>query len=229
MHSEYADRYRSNPDVARITDDFHRLVYPTAWTTKYLGIPTIKSPLDLWVYQEILFDVRPDLVIECGTWKGGTTLYLAHLMDAIGHGRILSIDMLSPFERGLPHHKRIGYLMGDSLQQNIVPGQGERVLVILDSDHSASHVARELVLYSPLVTVGSYLIVEDTDIHGHPIDNPDLPGDPMRAVVEFMSGYGKENFEIDRSREKYFVSQNPCGYLKRIAESKLKGTIKRDE
>ena len=206
--------YRNHPEVSKIADDFHHVLYPTAWTTRYMGIPTVKSPLDLWVYQEILFDVRPDLIIECGTYKGGTTLFLAHLMDALGHGMIVSLD---PDKHLVPRHSRIIYINKSSLDQD--PGEysrhGERILVILDSDHSASHVAKEIAKYSPLVSVGSYLIVEDTDIAGHPIDNPEFPGDPWSAVQEFINSPGC-GFEIDRGREKYFVSQNPCGYLKRV-------------
>ena len=87
------------------------------------------------------------------------------------------------------------------------------VLVILDSDHTKVHVLKELERFAPLVTKGSYLIVEDTNISGHPIE--DYSGDPMGAVLEFLSTHPE--FESDRSREKYLISQNPFGYLRRIA------------
>ena len=103
---------------------------------------------------------------------------------------------------------RFGYIDPSFQENGAIP-----CLVILDSDHTKTHVAKELERFAPLVTKGSYLIVEDTNISGHPIE--DYSGDPMGAVLEFLSTHPE--FESDRSREKYLISQNPFGYLRRIA------------
>lgn len=135
--------------------------------TYWMGTPCSKCPLDMWIYQEILHEVLPDLIIESGTYMGGSALYLAHLCDILGKGRVVSIDVE---ERDRPRHPRITYVLGSSTDQAtldaIFPnGSGaERTLVVLDSDHSEAHVAKELALLSPYVSVGSYLIVEDTNV-----------------------------------------------------------------
>ncbi|MFY9235293.1 MAG: CmcI family methyltransferase [Fimbriimonadaceae bacterium] len=206
----------------RVVDEFHKLYYNarkhqrTLGNTHFLGVPAQKCPLDLWVYQEILFEIRPDLVIETGTADGGSALYLASLMELVGTGEIVSIDIESREMR--PKHSRIRYLLGSSTDSAILAEVGEiaakakTVLAILDSDHSRDHVLDELRAYGPLVTPGSYLIVEDTNVNGHPVRRDHGPG-PMEAVDEFLrSG---QPFEIDESREKFFLTFNPRGYLRR--------------
>lgn len=197
-----------------LVGDFHQLFYQQAWNTKYRGVPVIKNPLDLWVYQEILYEVKPGWIIETGTFAGGSALYLADLCEAMGHGHVTTIDIEENAQR--PLHPRISYVRGNSADPLRLPMPAYKpspVLVILDSDHTKVHVLKELERFAPLVTKGSYLIVEDTNISGHPIE--DYSGDPMGAVLEFLSTHPE--FESDRSREKYLISQNPFGYLRRIA------------
>ena len=198
-----------------LVGDFHQLFYQQAWNTRYRGVPVIKNPLDLWVYQEILHEVKPGWIIETGTFAGGSALYLADLCEAMGHGQVITIDIELNSQR--QRHSRVTYVQGDSatveLRPKPKPWDDSPVLVILDSDHSKAHVAKELERFAQLVTKGSYLIVEDTNISGHPIE--DYSGDPMGAVLEFLSTHPE--FEPDRSREKYLISQNPFGYLRRIA------------
>ncbi len=212
---------------ADVTREFARKVYHTAWQTKYRGIPTVKYPCDLWIYQEIIHEVQPDLIIETGTWKGGSALFLADLCTAMGKGRVLTIDieLHEPVE-----HPRLLYWHGNSLDWPGLSGAYTQyyrsssrpeqtggslynsMLVILDSDHRKEHVAAELEHFAPYVSVGSYLIVEDTNIAGHPIE--DYTGDPMAAVQEFLPRHPE--FQIDHSRERYIVTQNPSGYLRRV-------------
>ena len=157
------------------------------------------------------------MIIECGTSSGGSAYYLAGLMDLLGKGRIVTIDVVVC--ANLPAHPRIQYLTGSSIspeivemvKKNIQPGNS--VMVILDSDHSAPHVLRELQIYSPLVTKGDYLIVEDSNLNGHPVWPAHGPG-PMEAVQEFLAT--NNEFKIDKSREKFLVSFNPNGYLRRF-------------
>jgi cephalosporin hydroxylase len=202
--------------------EFHRLYYDEAerggtWkNTHWRGVPAHKCPLDLWVYQEIIQELRPDVIVETGTYQGGSALYFADLCDLVGHGEVISID-IDP-QPGLPEHDRITYLLGSSTAEEILEkvraDVGERTaMVVLDSDHSAEHIGNELRAYSPLVTVGSYLIVEDTNVNGNPI----LPGwgpGPREAVEEFLRG--NDDFVVDESREKFFMTFNPGGYLKRV-------------
>lgn len=203
-----------------VTIAFHYLCYRggTVWkTTNWMGRPLLKWPCDLWIYQEIIHDTKPDLIIETGTNQGGSALYYAQLMDLLGHGRVVSVDITHP-PGGLPTHPRIEFLQGSSTAPEIHAvlsekvRQASRVMVILDSDHSRKHVARELDLYSGFVTDQCYLVVEDTNVNGHPVWRSHGPG-PMEAVVEFL----KKNpaFIVDRSKERYKMTLNPHGWLRR--------------
>lgn len=200
---------------------FHRMycafAEQTLGQTYWMGVQTIKCPLDLWVYQEIIATQRPDVIIETGTYAGGSALFLAQICDLVGNGRILTIDIT--VKKNRPQHPRIHYIQGSSTaletlrQVRNAIAEGETVLVALDSDHSKSHVLQELALYSPLVTSGSYLIVEDTHLNGNPIRPEHGPG-PMEAVTEFLQHTA--HFVIDGSREKYFLTFNRRGFLRRV-------------
>jgi cephalosporin hydroxylase len=204
-------------------DAFHRLYYDGAGTggtwqnTAWLGVPAEKCPLDLWIYQEILHEVRPDVIVETGTRWGGSALFLASMCDLLGQGRVITIDIDVPGVR--PNHERITYLVGSSTSQTIMDqvrgqvGGVERVMVVLDSDHSMDHVLAELRAYADVVTVGSYLVVEDTNVNGNPI-LPDFGAGPMEAVRRFLEE--NQAFEPDRSREKFLLTFNPNGFLRKI-------------
>lgn len=203
-----------------IIDNFHKLYYHkgTTWqNTKWMGVEIQKTPLDLFIYQEILYEVQPDLIIETGTLHGGSAYYMAHICDILSTGKIITIDIYSNNKR--PHHPRIQYILGSSVYPDIIGKvrmyitPETKVLVILDSDHSKDHVLKELNLYSQLVTKDSYLIVEDSNINNHPVYSSFGPG-PMEAINEFM--INNKNFIIDTSREKFMITFNPNGYLKRI-------------
>ena len=204
-------------------DRFHELYYDSAllgltWSaTRWLGVPVLKCPLDLWLYQEIFFELKPDWIVETGTAAGGSALYIASLLDLLKKGNVISIDIEARHDR--PAHPRITYLTGSSTSPDIfakvkemLKGSGT-VLVILDSDHSAHHVAQELDLYKSLVTSGSYVIVEDSNINGHPVAPKNGPG-PMEAILHFLQT--NKDFTIDKSKEKFLMSFNPKGYLKRL-------------
>jgi cephalosporin hydroxylase len=190
----------------------------TWWNTRFLGAAILKCPLDLWVYQEIIHELRPDVIIETGTAFGGSALYMASICDLIGKGRVITID-ITPQEKR-PKHERITYLTGSSVASEMVErvrdaiGHEDTVMVILDSDHSRRHVLEEMRLYAPLITKGSYLIVEDTNVYGHPVRRSHGPG-PMEAVESFLKE--SEQFAIDDTREKFYLTFNPRGYLKKLA------------
>jgi len=204
-----------------IVNSFHKLYYHTETTTWHntfwLGIHTDKCPLDLWNYQEIIFEVEPDVIIETGTGCGGSSLFFASICDLINKGRVISIDLEDVSKK--PQHKRIRYLSGSSISKEIekqvqqLVSDDDKVLVDLDSDHTKEHVLQELTIYSKLVTPDSYIIVEDTNLGGHPVKPHRYPG-PMEAVKEFLKT--NPNFIIDKSREKFYLTFNPNGYLKRV-------------
>ena len=208
-----------------IIKQFHALYYNShLWqkgyrNTFWLGYPVLKCPLDLWIYQEILFDLKPDIIIECGTAYGGSALYLASMCDHIGNGKILTIDLEQPLiapNKKLPTHDRIHYLSGSSTSDKIknqlsdLVSTEDKVMVILDSDHSKDHVLNEMLIYSKLVTKGQYMIVEDTNVNGQPVLPFHGPG-PMEAVNEFLSQ--NSDFTIDSSKDKFLLSFNPRGYI----------------
>ncbi|MEA2064357.1 MAG: CmcI family methyltransferase [Gemmatimonadota bacterium] len=213
-------KYPGCPESEKIIEQFHRLYYDSGdrtWKqTCWLGVPVQKCPFDLWVYQEIISDMRPDVIIETGTLFGGSAYYLATMFDLLGHGRVISIDIEE--RAGRPQHERITYLTGSSTDSRIVErvtrmvaGPG-KVMVILDSDHSMEHVRAELETYAPLVSPGSYLIVEDSNVNGHPVYEKHGPG-PMEAVEKFIEG--NREYTIDREKEKFFLTFNPKGFLKK--------------
>jgi len=202
-----------------IVDVFHQLYYGNCSTTlgnTFLGVGLTKCPLDLWVYQEIIHEIQPDVIVECGTQRGGTALFLASICELIQHGRIITIDIEQIPNR--PTHPRIRYLMGSSTAPEVVEvvtrsiAPHETVMVILDSDHHQAHVLQELRIYSDVVTPGSYLIVEDTDLNGHPV-RPEFGPGPWEAVREFLEE--RDDFVTDRRREKFYLTLNPNGYLQK--------------
>lgn len=222
LWANFSYRKAGSTKTARITDRFHKLYYyneKRTWSnTFWQGTPVLKCPLDLWIYQELIYEIKPDLIIECGTNSGGSALFLASMCDLVDNGKIVSIDIeVLP---GRPEHSRITYLTGSSTSQEIVnkvkefAGNEGRILVILDSDHSKEHVLNELTIYSKLVTKNSYLIVEDSNINGHPVAREFGPG-PMEAIQEFLSE--NKEFVVDETREKFYLTYNPRGYLKKLA------------
>jgi cephalosporin hydroxylase len=204
----------------RVVLPFHRLFYNSGkqtWSnTHWLGVAAQKCAFDLWVYQEVLHELRPAVIVESGTANGGSALFLASICDLLEHGEVVTVDIAG--EPGRPSHERITYLSGSSTEPAMVErvkqlvASRSPVIVILDSDHSRDHVLNELRLYAPLVSAGSYLIVEDSNINGHPVV-PDFGPGPAEAVTQFLTE--TDQFEIDRSREKFFLTFNPSGYLRK--------------
>jgi cephalosporin hydroxylase len=203
-----------------VIDQFHRIYYHTpksTWqNTYYRGVKVWKCPLDVWLCQEILHEVQPDLIIETGTAFGGSGYFMADMCDTMNRGQVVSIDVKS--RTGDLSHPRLTFLIGSSTDPvikkevlDMLP-EGGRTLVILDSDHSRRHVLEEMRLWHDVVSEGSYLIVEDSNIHGHPVRTTAGPG-PWEAIDDFMKECS--DFEIDESKHKFLMTYNPRGYLKR--------------
>ena len=238
-HGQPTEITMTQEDVARqileaksraCVDAYHALWYHAVHTwpmTRYKGVPILKAPNDLQVYHEILWQLRPTLVIETGTCYGGSALWFADQVSAWG-GRVVSIDLqdkrhIEPVnpENAWPavEHDAIEWILGDSLDPSILNrcetlaavADGP-VLVTLDSDHHAAHVARELEAYAPFVTRGSFVVVEDTNVSGRPIVADD-PG-PGAAVDAWLEG--RTDFVKNVLCERYLLTMHPGGWLARV-------------
>jgi cephalosporin hydroxylase len=185
---------------------------------RWLGHDLIKTPQDCWVYQEIIWETKPDVIIELGIMFGGATHFFASILDLVGHGEVLGID-ISLAKAKPPENKRITYIEGSStsdavLEQVRKKCQGKRTLVIADSDHEKLHVLGEIRAYAPFVHVGGYFVVEDSlnDVMGyHPVPNEG----PKAAADVYLTE--TDDFVLDRRwGERYVMSLNPNGYLLRV-------------
>ena len=189
----------------------------------WMGIPTLKNVLDLWVYQELIVKIKPDWIIEMGSFQGGSTLYLAQLLENIGHGRVLSIDIdHSQFKTV---HPRITMLTGSTQDAGVIKQVyqecgDKKVMIIHDADHTKSMVLADLHSYADLVSKDSYFIVEDgiVDLFAQGTLLGDVMGGPgpLPAIREFI--VADQRFVIDRQCERYLLTYNPNGYLKKISE-----------
>ena len=239
FEDEVADRLRSNRadrELRQAASEFMRLSTAPKYSYNFswLGRPVIQYPQDLIAMQEIVWAVRPDLIIETGIAHGGSLVYYASLLElnAICGGppdaRILGIDIdIRKHNRqaieGHPLFRRIALIEGSSTDPDIVrrvadvAGRKQRVLVCLDSNHTHDHVLRELLAYAPLTSVGSYCVVFDTIVEELSGDMyPDRawgPGNsPGSAVREFLAG--APNFSVDTSiDDKLLISAAPGGFL----------------
>lgn len=215
-----------NPAFRNLRDLYHVMGYyenqDPPWQvmrSSWQGVPIQKFPSDLTVYHQILWETKPTLIVECGTFQGGSALYYASLFDMMGEGRIVSVDLYLQAE--LPRHPRITYVAGSSTDPDVVgrvrgmAKPDDRVMVILDSDHSASHVAGELEALHALVTPGCYLVVEDTTVDLSPVANTSYQnGGPLYALADFIGRHPE--FVIDRRREQYLTTVAPYGFLYRM-------------
>jgi cephalosporin hydroxylase len=203
-----------------------------SYNFSWMGRPIIQYPQDMIAMQEIIWEVKPDLIIETGIAHGGSLIYYASLLELIGNGEVLGIDIdirahnKAEIEKH-PMYKRIKMIEGSAISESIieqvkaVATGKEKILVCLDSNHTHEHVLNELQLYAPFVSVGSYIVVFDTIVE----DLPDnyfkekrpwgIGNNPKTAVFEFLKA--NKNFVIDESIDnKLLISVAPEGYLKRI-------------
>jgi cephalosporin hydroxylase len=233
-----AERTFANELAAAISprstiDRFHNIFYNDPNTLNrnlWLGIPAVQNPNDVWITQEILFDVKPDFVVEAGALAGGSAVLWAMVLREINPaGRVITIDIndLPESTKALPIFKeRVEFLLGSSTSPAIVEKvrsrvAGHKVVFILDSNHLRDHVLAELKAYADMVPVGCYIIVQDSDINGHPVNiDPQGPAasyigqpGPMEAIEAFVPEDGR--FIIDVRRERLMITTNPKGYLLR--------------
>ena len=185
----------------------------------YTGIPIWKNPFDLWIYQEILYEIAPDIIIEIGSRYGGSTKFFADLLLLNGEGFVISIDKYRKDYH--LEHERVVTINGDSTSPEVLEEvsklcRGKNALVIQDGDHSFNHVLKDLENYAKFVSVGSYFIVEDGIVdlfhEGDGLGFKDKG--PLAATEKFLEM--RHDFIVDESRERYILTYNPRGFLKRV-------------
>jgi cephalosporin hydroxylase len=214
--------------------ELSRLWVKVGWAMKYsytfswMGRPVIQLPDDLMRIQEVIFKVQPEIIIETGVAHGGSAVFYASLLELLGRGRVLSIDVeIRPHNREAldshPLRKRITLIEGSSTAEDTVRqvrqmlAAKDRVLVVLDSNHTKDHVRKELEIYAPIVTSGSYLIATD----GIMEDLSDTPGgsatwikdNPRIAIHEFLRSHSE--FDIDPEPVRSGITYWPDAYLRR--------------
>ena len=187
--------------------------------TSYFGVRTMRSPIDSWVYQQIIFERKPDLIIEIGNFHGGGVLALAHVLDRLGAGRVVGVDVNhARIPDRVKSHPRVTLIQGNATHASVVDqvteiaSKSREVLIIEDSAHTRETTLAILERYSGLISPGGYFIVED-GICNHGWDWGRGPG-PYEAVEQFIAKDSR--FVIDRAREAFFITWNPKGFLRRV-------------
>jgi len=222
-------------DLRRLALDFMRETakYRYTYNFTWLGLPVIQFPQDLQVMQEIIWTVKPDLIIETGIAHGGGLIFYASMLELVGGGgQVVGVDLdIRAHNRArIESHRlatRIQMLEGSSVDERIMDrvrqiAQNKKTLVALDSNHTHEHVLNELRLYAPLVSVGSYLVVFDTVIEDQPADffkgRPwNKTNNPKTAVREFLQG--SDRFVVDQEIEnKLLITVSLGGYLRCVKE-----------
>jgi cephalosporin hydroxylase len=184
----------------------------------YRGIKMIKNPFDYLLYQMIINEVKPDLIIEVGTNHGGTALYMSDMLDLIGKGEIHTIDVTEyPMDERVINNKRIKRFLGGYQAYDLKNCEGyEKILVIDDGSHLYEHTLEILQKFQDVVTPDSYFIVEDGALI-HIGLTKDYGGGPVRAIEEFLQT--KDNYIIDRNWCDFFgknATFNTNGFLKKV-------------
>lgn len=201
--------------------DFRRVwaKHRPVFRSRFLGVRALQNPTDAWIVQEIISEVKPDFVVEAGTFHGGSAAYWALILENVNpEGRVITIDiedLREPEAIALPiSQRRVDFLLGSSTAPEIVSEvkqrvNGKRVVVLLDSLHTKEHVAAELAAYASIVPVGSYLIVQDTGV------GPLAGSIGGRAAVdEFLAA--NDGWIADREKERFRITNTVRGYLRRL-------------
>lgn len=234
-NEEYVKLMQQDDSLKELTQNWFvaSSKYEYSYHFSWLGRPIIQYPQDIVAMQEIIWKVKPDLIIETGVARGGSLIFSASMLELIGEGEVLGIDIDIREHNRMeiekhPMYKRITMLQGSSIDESIVKrvynvAKGKkRILLLLDSNHTHEHVLKEMHLYSPLVTKDSYMVIFDTIIEDMPKNFfPDRPWDkgnnPKTAVKEFLRN--NDRFVIDKEIEnKLLFTVAPDGYLKCVKE-----------
>jgi len=184
------------------------------------GVPIKKSVQDLWLYQELIWDLKPSVIVEFGTKYGGSALWFARLLDSIGLGRVITVDpRASRVHERVLTHPRVDVRDGLSTDAGIIAeltqlraNDPEPWFLILDSDHSRDNVFAELVAITPFLRTGDRVIVEDGNINGHPVLPAWGPG-PYEAIQEFHHEYPGAYRTDSATEQKFGWTYAPSGFL----------------
>lgn len=205
----------------------HRVMYQPTW----LGIPIIQFPGDMVMLQELVWKIRPELIIETGVAHGGTSILFASIMELLGKGKVLAIDIEIRQHNRLaiqshPLSHRIELVEGSSIAPDIVAkaaeeARGKKTLVVLDSNHTYEHVREEIARYADLVSKDSYLVVMDGVqklLATAPTGKPEWEEDnPLRAIEEFLAA-NPDTWVNDPWYERVGPTCTPLGFLRKIEE-----------
>jgi len=196
--------------IKKVTKQFHDLFFHSnSHITNFFGVQVIKPPTDLWMMQELIWAIKPRYFVEIGTFYGGTAFYVAHLFDLIGSGEVISLD-INPDKTEVAKHPRVHLLTGNSIEEKTFfevksylkePGP---VMVDIDGCHLREHTLQEMILYGSLVTVGSYMISEDSS-----------NTETWWSTEKFLEI--NKSFVADRRCEKYILTYHPNGWLQRVS------------
>ncbi len=224
--------YENNAKLKKAASDFNIISNKELYSYNFswMGRPIIQYPQDMIAMQELIWEIKPDLIIETGIAHGGSLIYYASIMELIGKGEVIGIDIdIREHNKkeieAHPMFKRIKMIQGSAIDTEIVAKAasyikpGMTVMVCLDSNHTHDHVLEELKLYAPLVTLGSYCVVFDTIVEDMPkgmYDRPwDIGNNPKTAVFEYLKT--DDSFEINKQIDnKLLISVAPSGYLKKV-------------
>jgi cephalosporin hydroxylase len=230
-----ASELSRDPDLRSLDHDIveasDRRSYSYLWT--WLGIPIIQMPSDIVVMQEIIWENRPQVVVETGFARGGSTILYSSILELIGEGTVVAVDIdFRGHNRAAvenhPLGHRVRYVEGSSIDDEVVAqvcslvAGADRVMVILDSDHTHAHVLEEIRRYGPLVTPGQFLVVADTVVEHIPAQehrprNWGPGNNPQTALDQFLAE-NPNAFEIDAwTNDKLLMSSSRGGYLRRRA------------
>lgn len=213
----------SEVGVSNIVAAFHHIWYnsPDTWPKNtFLGKKILQNPMDLQIYQEIIHKRRPNFILQTGVEGGGSILYFAKMLDIIEADpscKVIGVDINLQDEAKVIYHPRVILLQGSSTDPKTIERIDEIVgnnkgMVILDSDHRGAHVASELQMYNKYVASGQFLVVEDTNINGHPVA-PGFGYGPMEAVIDFLKSHTE--FVNDKLWRRNMFSFHPDGWLLR--------------
>lgn len=230
--AERVASYGENKELIDAAKQFNEISNRDKYSYNFtwMGRPIIQYPQDMVAMQELIWEIQPDILIETGIAHGGSLIFYASIMELIGKGEVLGIDIdIRKHNKAAieahPMAKRISMIQGSAVDDNIAAEVAKLaagkavVMVCLDSNHTHEHVLRELELYAPLVTKGSYCVVFDTIVEDMPkamYDRPwDVGDNPKTAVWEYLKIHSE--FEIDKQVDnKLLISVAPDGYLKKV-------------
>jgi cephalosporin hydroxylase len=216
--------------VTALADRWTATTFPNRlfWSQQWMGMTILQQANDLMILQEIIHHTRPRVIVETGTFGGGSAIFYASMLSILGGGRVISVDVehSAATRDAIALHPLGAYvtlITGDSIAPDTIGrvmaqvGDERDVMVALDSNHQYHHVLAELRAYADLVPPGGYIVAFDTvceQLEGLPFYKFDRGDNPARAVAEFLRE--RDNFAVDRECDRLMVSYCKGGYLRRL-------------